>query len=107
MRQLLLLVWLLLAAGAARAQTPEEPPPPPAQRSTVYLTRDETGQTNAEITLYLATTDRYCSMSGSGSDANAAVALSKAIIQIEQWHRTARAEIDAIRQQVLFEEVTP
>jgi hypothetical protein len=101
-RGMLALVFLLLAGDASRAQTPEEPPPP-AQRSTVYLTRDAAGETNAEITLYLATTDRYCSMSGSGNDANAAIALSKAIIQIEQWHRTARAEIDAIRQQVLLE----
>jgi hypothetical protein len=101
MRQLLLLVWLLLACGAALAQTPD--PPPPVQRSSVYLTRDDTGMTTAEIVLYLHLADRYCSMAGTGRAGDAGIALSKAVLDIERWHRIARAEIDAVRQQVLGE----
>jgi hypothetical protein len=93
----------LLLASSAVAQTPVDPPPPPVQRSSVYLTRDDTGMTTAEIVLYLHLADRYCSMAGTGRAGDAGIALSKAVLDIERWHRIARAEIDAVRQQVLGE----
>jgi hypothetical protein len=105
-RGILALVFLLLAGDASRAQTPlpEDPPPQPVQRSTVYLTRDDSGETQASVTIYLST-DGYCSMASISSDQNAAIALAKAILKLEALHRIARSEIDAIRQQVLLEEI--
>ncbi len=98
---------LLLCATPAFAQdVTTDPPPPPAQRSALSVYRDATGSADASITVY-ASSDSYCSLVGTGRDMNEAVAVSKAIIKLEAALRLARAELDAIRQQLLFEEATP